>query len=499
MGIYPVQASLLLKHDLHRLTYILISKMSVGSWAATVAWWVALWVAVLGQRAPCYQCELYRDAHPHSRPYNAIRARCVYPCECSVVPECAVGVPLVRDGCGCCWQCARQMGEICNSTHTCDTSRNLTCVYTNAKDLSGVCREMTATATTMVGCHVINRTFENGENFSPDCRTQCSCQNGTYACVSLCPNESLQPSSQCHNPHLVTVPGQCCREWMCDTTSKAEGPPPCERASGRWSPCSVTTCGIGLSVRWSTDNSRCQLVNQTRLCQLRPCQDLRQQQQQQQQGQQQQQLMSPNNQRATRKHHIRRGHQCKATLRPSRALRLRVGWCVSERRYRPKRCATCPGRCCTVHTSTTISITFLCPLHANTDLLALPRAFPDPHPLRLRPRAPHTPPTTTLSVYDMMDEGQPVAEAVLTDPRLPRDYNEVWSGTEDDPDNEPLLEHENLTTEDDYLYDEIKSDNYETVQYQVEWIMRCKCGATCETELLSPPPPPPTLHTAPPP
>lgn len=42
-------------------------------------------------------------------------------------------------------------------------------------------------------------------------------QNATYACVSLCPGESLPPSAQCHHPHLVAVPGQCCREWMCDT------------------------------------------------------------------------------------------------------------------------------------------------------------------------------------------------------------------------------------------------------------------------------------------
>ena len=47
-------------------------QMSMGGWAAAVAWCVALWAAVLGQRAPCYQCELYRDAHPHSRPYNSV-------------------------------------------------------------------------------------------------------------------------------------------------------------------------------------------------------------------------------------------------------------------------------------------------------------------------------------------------------------------------------------------------------------------------------------------
>ncbi|KAG0718867.1 Protein CYR61 [Chionoecetes opilio] len=119
---------------------------------------------------------------------SKIRARFVYPCECSAVPECAPGVPLVRDGCGCCWQCARQAGDLCNATHSCDASRNLTCVYNNGKDLSGICRV----------------------------RSLPTFQNGTYACVSLCPNESLQPSSQCHNPHLVAVAGQCCREWMCD-------------------------------------------------------------------------------------------------------------------------------------------------------------------------------------------------------------------------------------------------------------------------------------------
>ncbi|ROT69570.1 putative protein CYR61, partial [Penaeus vannamei] len=96
--------------------------------------------------------------------------------------------------------------------------------------------------------------------------------NATYACVSLCPGESLPPSAQCHHPHLVAVPGQCCREWMCDTVpGKSVGPPSCRRVSGRWSPCSHT-CGAGVSVRWTTDNASCQTINETRLCQLRPCQ-----------------------------------------------------------------------------------------------------------------------------------------------------------------------------------------------------------------------------------
>jgi len=27
---------------------------------------------VWGQRAPCYECEVYKDAHPQSRPYEEV-------------------------------------------------------------------------------------------------------------------------------------------------------------------------------------------------------------------------------------------------------------------------------------------------------------------------------------------------------------------------------------------------------------------------------------------
>jgi hypothetical protein len=28
---------------------------------------------VWGQRAPCYECEVYKDSHPQSRPYEEVR------------------------------------------------------------------------------------------------------------------------------------------------------------------------------------------------------------------------------------------------------------------------------------------------------------------------------------------------------------------------------------------------------------------------------------------
>nr|XP_027237059.1 WNT1-inducible-signaling pathway protein 2-like [Penaeus vannamei] len=153
-----------------------------------------------------------------------IRSHCVYPCECGTVPDCPPGVPVIMDGCECCWQCERQHGESCNGATLCDASKSLSCVYNSTADPTGTCQ---------------------GRFLKEQLVARARHSNGTYACVSLCPGESLPPSEQCHDPHLVTVPGQCCREWMCDTApEKVVGPPACERLSGRWSPCSVQTCGL---------------------------------------------------------------------------------------------------------------------------------------------------------------------------------------------------------------------------------------------------------------
>lgn len=200
---------------------------------------------------------------------------------------------------------------------------------------------------------------------------------------------------------------------------------------------------------------------------------------------------------------LQRGHQCKATLRSEVAVRLRVGWCISERRYKPKMCASCSSRCCAIHSSTTISIPFLCPLHANTNLQAVPYAR---HPAHQQVTT-HTP-----SVYEMMDEGQPVSEAVLSYPQPQQmdqalSYDNLMAANEDDPyseddddweDSEKEFQHENLWMEDDILYDDIKRENYETIHYQVEWILRCKCGTTCVPQDVasdSPTPPPQTGHS----
>ena len=65
-------------------------------------------------------------------------------------------------------------------------------------------------------CDVDGKTYKDGEEFKPNCSLLCTCQNGAYACASLCPQEDRAPSStHCRDAQLVSIVGQCCREWVC--------------------------------------------------------------------------------------------------------------------------------------------------------------------------------------------------------------------------------------------------------------------------------------------
>ncbi|KAF7284953.1 hypothetical protein GWI33_013745 [Rhynchophorus ferrugineus] len=245
------------------------------------------------------------------------------------------GCPATGQDCTDCGPCPRQLGEPCNEQNQCDIQKGLVCKYKHG-DSEGICRESSG-----VPCIVYNKTYDHGETFNLDCRTQCACQNGTYGCSTLCPQEHISPR-ECQNPRLVDVTGQCCREWMCDSRT-AEQPPSCQPSFSRWSTCS-SECGSGLSSRKSNLNAKCLPNTETRICQTRRCQD-------------KDYVISHR-----KHHHLRKGHECKATHRLSEAVFLRFGPCRSRKRFRPKYCGLCPlpGMTCEPTLSTTVKVDFIC-------------------------------------------------------------------------------------------------------------------------------------------
>uniref|UniRef100_W5MKH3 CCN family member 4 n=2 Tax=Lepisosteus oculatus TaxID=7918 RepID=W5MKH3_LEPOC len=275
---------------------------------------------------------------------------CKWPCKCpKIPPRCPLGVSLVMDGCDCCKTCARQVGETCNEADICDYHKGLYCDYSADKPRyeKGVCAYVVG-----VGCEHDGVIYRNGQSFQPSCKYKCLCVNGAIGCVSLC--DSQPPRVWCQSPRRVKVPGKCCEQWICDEESKkvrktaprhttevdqAENEvwhKNCVTQTTSWSACSKT-CGRGLSMRISNANDQCEMVKETRLCNLRPCEvDITK--------------------------HIKPGKKCLSVYREENPSNFTISGCVSKMPYRPKYCGVCTdNRCCIPYKSKTIEVQFECP------------------------------------------------------------------------------------------------------------------------------------------
>uniref|UniRef100_A0A8C6XGK1 CCN family member 1 n=1 Tax=Naja naja TaxID=35670 RepID=A0A8C6XGK1_NAJNA len=217
--------------------------------------------------------------------------RCPFPCRCAPRPlRCPPGVSSVFDDCGCCQVCARQLNEDCDKLSPCDPHKGLECHF-GADPLAnqGICWGKEQEGRT---CEYNGRIYQNGENFQPSCKHQCTCIDGAVGCQPLCPLELPLASLGCPSPRLLKIPGQCCKKFVCSKGSKKYKGVTLEAQAGlvqpffqdqdtkqerkclaqttHWSPCSKS-CGFGISTRINSNNSQCKLIKETRLCQVRPC------------------------------------------------------------------------------------------------------------------------------------------------------------------------------------------------------------------------------------
>ncbi|XP_063345689.1 cellular communication network factor 1, like 2 [Pelmatolapia mariae] len=306
------------------------------------------------------------------------------PAECSCPPSpplCLPGVSHVTDDCGCCKVCARQFNEDCSTTEPCDHIKGLHChLGAGGNPERGLCQAEAHG----VPCAFNGRVYQHGEDFQPVCQHQCTCMNGVVGCMPLCPYQVPLPRWRCSKPRLAQPEGGCCEEWVCDDDNSiseelseptesqlhpnhispllpvqrqnhlpaASGAdtfreialfplsevlhePQCFPQTTEWTQCSAT-CGMGISSRVTNNNPDCQLVRETRLCQIQHCD-----------------LQLP----ITKK-----WKKCQRTFRPHEPVSITFGGCSTAQRYRPRTCGTCTdGRCCAPSLSRTVQLRFHCP------------------------------------------------------------------------------------------------------------------------------------------
>ncbi|KAJ8288176.1 hypothetical protein COCON_G00008350 [Conger conger] len=313
--------------------------------------WLLLWILTVASihQAMSQNSTAMPPAVTAVDPYNRTQY-CKWPCKCpKSPPDCPLGVSLMMDGCDCCKACAMQAGDTCNEADVCDHHKGLYCDYSADKPRyeKGVCAYMVGT-----GCEHNGVIYRNGQSFQPSCKYQCLCVSGAIGCVSLCA-DSQPPRVWCPSPRRVKLRDRCCEQWICDEPRKIRKAMPrhavevsasdnevwhknCVTQTTSWSPCSKT-CDRGLSMRISNDNSQCEMVKETRLCNLRPCDiDITK--------------------------HIKPGKKCLNIYREEQSQNFTISGCVSTRPYRPKYCGVCTDeRCCIPYKSKTVQVDFRCP------------------------------------------------------------------------------------------------------------------------------------------
>ncbi|RUS83062.1 hypothetical protein EGW08_009148, partial [Elysia chlorotica] len=90
---------------------------------------------------PCMGCRLFNLHHRQHPEHKQDTAFCQYPCQCPIaVIDCKhENRSEVKDGCGCCFMCAKQLSEACSVKDVCDSAKELYCDKRDEKSI-GVCK-----------------------------------------------------------------------------------------------------------------------------------------------------------------------------------------------------------------------------------------------------------------------------------------------------------------------------------------------------------------------
>uniref|UniRef100_A0A8C4JPF7 CCN family member 3 n=1 Tax=Dromaius novaehollandiae TaxID=8790 RepID=A0A8C4JPF7_DRONO len=250
----------------------------------------------------------------------------------------------------------RPRGESCSALLPCDESSGLYCDR-GPEDggATGICMVLEGD-----NCVFDGMMYRSGESFQPSCRYQCTCRDGQIGCLPRCNLDLLLPGPDCPFPRKVEVPGECCEKWVCDPRDDAilggfalageetlintveatlgidvsDSSANCIEQTTEWSACSKS-CGMGFSTRVTNRNQQCEMVKQTRLCMMRPCEN-----------------EEPSD---------KKGKKCIRTKKSLKAVRFEYKNCTSVQTYKPRYCGLCnDGRCCTPHNTKTIQVEFRC-------------------------------------------------------------------------------------------------------------------------------------------
>ncbi|KAF3851705.1 hypothetical protein F7725_013477 [Dissostichus mawsoni] len=245
---------------------------------------------------------------------------CPAQCSCPPLPQpCPAGISWVSDRCGCCKVCARQFNEDCSATQPCDHIKGLRCHLGAGGDPRGGCverRPRVCPVSSGAGCTSMEKTSSPAASTSAPAWTgwwaACpSAPPGAAVYLALCATPAGQHGEGCCRSGCVTTTTTSMRSQRADTHLPARQPaapnhisallqaplqPWHRAATGRakfremvsfpmsevlpqsscfpqtteWTECS-TTCGMGISSRVTNENQDCQLVRESRLCQVRQC------------------------------------------------------------------------------------------------------------------------------------------------------------------------------------------------------------------------------------